>query len=96
MKETEVQRDIIQYLHSQGIFAWRNNTVGVWDEKRKRYRTNPHTLKGVSDILGLFDDGTFLAVECKSATGRLTPEQIDFMGEIERQRRDILDMIHKK
>jgi Holliday junction resolvase len=86
MKETEVQRDIIQYLHMRGIYAWRNNTMGVWDTKRKRYRANPNTLKGVSDILGLFNDGTFLAIECKSATGRLTPEQIEFMGEIERRK----------
>lgn len=34
---------------------------------------------GVSDLLGWTRDGRFLAVEVKSATGRATPEQQNFI-----------------
>lgn len=84
IKETDVQASIIQYLNFRGIFAWRNNTIGVWDAKRKRYRTNPHTMKGVSDIIGILENGKFLAIECKSETGTLSREQKDFIDNINR------------
>jgi len=36
-------------------------------------------IKGVSDILGVLPDGRMLAIEVKSAGGRLTPEQKTFL-----------------
>ena len=37
---------------------------------------------GCSDVLGMLRDGRFLAVECKSPTGRLRPEQAAFLERI--------------
>lgn len=37
---------------------------------------------GCSDVLGQLRDGRFLAVECKSPTGRLRPEQAGFLERI--------------
>lgn len=37
---------------------------------------------GCSDVLGMLRDGRFLAVECKSPTGRLRPEQAVFLERI--------------
>lgn len=37
---------------------------------------------GCSDVLGQLRDGRFLAVECKSPTGRLRPEQAVFLERI--------------
>ena len=37
---------------------------------------------GCSDLLGQLRDGRFLAVECKSPTGRLRPEQAAFLERI--------------
>ena len=37
---------------------------------------------GCSDVLGQLRDGRFLAVECKSPTGRLRPEQTVFLERI--------------
>ena len=37
---------------------------------------------GCSDVLGMLHDGRFLAVECKSPTGRLRPEQTVFLERI--------------
>lgn len=39
-------------------------------------------MRGTADILGLLDDGTFLAVEVKSEKGRLSPEQKVFLSEV--------------
>lgn len=37
---------------------------------------------GCADVLGQLRDGRFLAVECKSPTGRLRPEQAVFLERI--------------
>jgi VRR-NUC domain len=37
---------------------------------------------GCSDVLGMLRDGRFLAVECKSPTGKLRPEQAVFLERI--------------
>ena len=37
---------------------------------------------GCSGVLGMLRDGQFLAVECKSPTGRLRPEQAAFLERI--------------
>jgi len=39
-------------------------------------------LKGVADVLGVLPDGRFLAVECKTATGRISPEQDAFIRNV--------------
>jgi len=40
--------------------------------------------KGMPDIHGYLNDGRALYVECKSATGRLRPEQVAFLERAER------------
>jgi hypothetical protein len=40
--------------------------------------------RGSADIIGLLPGGRFLAVECKSAKGRLSPVQAAWLGEVER------------
>ena len=40
--------------------------------------------KGSSDIIGVLPGGRFLAVECKSQYGRLSPEQEQFHADIEK------------
>lgn len=53
--------------------------MGTYDPKLRIYRSNPYTMKGVGDILGVLPDGRFLSVECKSSTGKASPEQILFI-----------------
>src|SRR4051812_31915703 len=56
----------LHLLALQGVRAWRNNTTGVYDPQRKRFRTFTGR-KGISDILGIIPPtGRLLAVECKS------------------------------
>jgi hypothetical protein len=40
--------------------------------------------KGSSDLIGWDKDGRFLAVECKTATGRATTDQVRFIDAVNR------------
>lgn len=61
--------------------VWRANTGAARTRDGRLVRFG---LKGQADILGLTTTGRFLAIECKSATGRLRPEQIAFCDMVER------------
>ncbi len=68
-----------RWLDTRGIFCWRNSVGaacigGRWQS---------FGLKGSSDLLGVLPDGRFLAIECKSAGGRLSPEQADFLERVQ-------------
>jgi putative heme degradation protein len=54
--------------------------MGTFDPVRKVYRANfnKYSEKGTSDILGIWR-GKMLCIEVKSATGRLRPEQKNFL-----------------
>ena len=56
---------ILSYLSFSGVYAWRNNSNGVYDPVKKIYRANT-TKKGVGDILGVLPDGRHLEVEVKT------------------------------
>jgi hypothetical protein len=79
--EKEIENSILQWLSLNGIYAWKVNNVGVFDPIRKVYRKahSPYIRKGIADILGILPDGRLLAIEVKSASGRLSPEQKDFL-----------------
>lgn len=75
MRETEIVRQCCQYLKLRGIFAWRQN-AGVIPLAGGGVRFSG--LRGVSDILGILPDGRFLAVEVKTATGKMSDHQKEF------------------
>lgn len=77
--ESDVVRQCLDYLNLQGILAWRNNSTGIYDPTRKRFRAF-QGLRGTSDILGcLPKSGRLLAVECKKPGGRLSEHQRHFL-----------------
>ena len=62
-----------------GAVLLRNN-VGVLQDKRGHYlRYGLGT--GSADLIGWYK-GRFLAVECKIGTGKLTPEQENFLDQV--------------
>jgi hypothetical protein len=89
MLESEVQNIILHWLNMQpSVFAWRNNTTGVYDKNIGGYRKlGGFSIKGVSDILGLIaPNGRQLAIEVK-APGKentLTREQEAFLNKVQR------------
>lgn len=82
--ESEILRSILQYLKLRGVFAWRVNTgaMKIPGAPGKRERFIRFGFPGVSDIIGILDDGRLLAVEVKSATGQATADQLIFLAEV--------------
>lgn len=79
-----IKQAICQYLATRrDILFWVNATTGIYDPKRGIFRKNnsPYSRNGVSDILGIYQ-GRMLAIEVKSAVGKLTPEQREFLQEV--------------
>jgi hypothetical protein len=88
--EKPIENSILDFLSSVGIFAWKNQSVGVYDKSRKVYRksNNVHHINGVSDILGILPDGRFLAIEVKhpSRKNTATDNQRLFIDLIEKNK----------
>lgn len=79
-------RACMDYLAASGVYAWRQNNAPVPVRRGgdvvafRRVET-----KGVPDILGVLPrSGRFLGVECKTGSGRLSPEQEEFRGRVEK------------
>lgn len=73
---------IIQLLVLHGFRAWRQNNAAVYDPTRKVFRANSAT-PGISDVLGYHrSSGIFCAVEVKTGSDKLSPEQTEFLAGI--------------
>lgn len=61
-----------------------HDSVGIFDPVKKVYRTNknPYRRKGVADVIGIIN-GIPLAIEFKTPTGRVSPEQAEFLKDWE-------------
>lgn len=73
---------VIEHLTWMGCFLWRTNSTGVYDQSIGRFRKS-HSIKGVSDILGVAPNGQFLGIEIKTGTDRLSEDQKRFRSLIE-------------
>jgi hypothetical protein len=67
-------------LHAGVAWAQRMNVVS----QRIDQRYVRAGFVGLSDIIGQMTDGRFLAIECKSSTGRLTDNQAAFLDTVRR------------
>lgn len=86
--ETALVRSILEYLRLRGIMAWRVQSQGTFDPVKKVRRTF-NGLPGVSDIIGLLPQssdrpGVLLALEVKTATGKLSESQRSFLDRVNR------------
>jgi hypothetical protein len=90
MKESQLQSLILLALSEAGCKVWRCETAGVWVGRVIHRTGGSVTLadarmiqagltKGGADIIGVAPDGRFLAVEVKTPTGRIRPEQEVFL-----------------
>lgn len=93
MTEADLLRDILRAVNTGDTRVFRNQ-VGSYQLKDGRWLTSGLCV-GSSDLIG-FRSVTitpthvgqkiaqFLAIECKSPTGRVRPEQIAFLAAIEK------------
>ena len=83
MKEANVQALIMLALSDAGCLVWRQNTGVLPDRNGRLLRFG--LCVGSSDIVGICEDGKFLAIEVKSALGQPTDAQINFIKAVQRQ-----------
>lgn len=79
-KEAAALVEVLKALRAHPAVSWaeRQNTGSA----RIGGRFVRFGWPGCSDVLGMLRDGRFLAVECKSPTGTLRPEQTLFLARI--------------
>ena len=78
--EKDIEKSILQYLNLlPGCLAWKNTTAGIYDTRKKVFRTNKKTLKGVSDIICIYNKKVAF-IEVKSKKGKLSDHQKNFIG----------------
>lgn len=89
-KQTEAQlvRLCLDWLRAEKILAWRNNTGAM----KGSYKGKPWFVRfgrpGLPDIIAVttvdwFYNGVFVGIECKTDTGKQSPEQCEFQKELE-------------
>lgn len=83
MTEAQIQAEIMLYLGTlPHVRAWRQNTGAMRDASGRMVKFG---VPGQADISGIIaPHGGRLEIECKSATGRLRPQQKKFGEMIER------------
>ena len=81
-KANDLTKSIVTFLNLSGWKVWRQNNVGIFDTKKKVFRSG-NNLKGVSDIIG-FNKKTaqFIAVEVKIGKDKLSEPQTDFLASV--------------
>lgn len=91
--ETRLQRQIMLALSEAGCIVWRNETAGAWLGKVIHKAQGQVTLAdarlntfglcvGSSDLILICPDGRFGAIEVKTAKGKPTKEQINFIEQV--------------
>ena len=84
IKEKQIEHVILQWLNAQpDTFAFKVNTAGFFDTKRKVFRKNlsPFVIPGTADILFLHH-GFFGAIEVKSKRGQVSLHQKAFLTKV--------------
>ena len=83
MKEANVQALIMLALSNAGCLVWRQNTGVLPDRNGRLVRFG--LCVGSSDIVGICEDGKFLAIEVKTALGQPTDAQLNFIKAVQSQ-----------
>lgn len=78
--EKEVENEILAWLQMCPGLYWKNNSVGIYDRTKGSYRRpSKYHINGTSDVLGVFPDGRFVAIEVKSQRGKVSESQDLFL-----------------
>lgn len=83
MSESEIMKRIQIALSQINVRVWRNN-VGSAKTMDGRHITFGLAV-GSSDLIGLTSTGRFVAIEVKTATGKVTEAQLNFINMVKLQ-----------
>lgn len=84
--EKVIENSILSYLKREGVFVFKVESQGTYDQKKGIYRLkkSQHRMRGVADIVGIFK-GIPLYIEVKSAKGRLSEHQKAFLDRVNQE-----------
>lgn len=83
MKESDLQKQILDYLSYQNGVFWRINSGGIKGTRNgKDYYYKFNSMAGISDIIGIMPNGTFFACEVKIGKNKPTKIQQEFIDMI--------------
>lgn len=80
MKESDILRACMIALSEAGCTVWRQNVGVLRNENGVPIRFG--LCVGSSDLIGITPEGRFLAIETKTAKGRIRPEQQRFIDAV--------------
>jgi hypothetical protein len=74
MRESEIQKAILEFLSASAVFYWRCNLGGV---RRSGIGLTKNPMRGFPDVAGICPGsvGRLFAIEIKTPTGRLSDDQ---------------------
>lgn len=79
MKESELLSYAITRLKASGLVWWRVANGAVMHNIGGKVVMKKSPIKGFPDLAGVFGEGRLFCIELKTATGRLSPEQKDWI-----------------
>jgi hypothetical protein len=82
IKESELQKMIIDYMRLKGHYVWKSGGGLFFSEYKGKTRAVRMGLRGCADIIGILKTGHWFACECKTGYNKPTPEQLNFLSEI--------------
>lgn len=82
MLEREIQKQLLEWLKLQGVFAWRCSLGGV---RHAGVGMKKNPMSGFPDIAGIIPGGKgqLFVVEAKTTIGKLSPNQIKWRHDLE-------------
>lgn len=83
--EQDIQKGIIDYLKLKQFVVFKHRNVGI---KKPNGSFIPLAFgeKGISDIIACSKTGTFVAIEVKKPGGKPSPEQLDFLERVRKNK----------
>ena len=76
--ESQIQKEICEYLEKRGHFFWRENNTPIFDPTRKQFRRMPkYARKGVPDIF-IVQPNRIVGLEVKRPKTYQSPHQKEF------------------
>ena len=81
MKESDIQKSILDFLTLKGIFHYKNSTVGIYKQATATYIPSPSV--GAPDIVAVIA-GKFIGIEVKRPGGKMSDHQEAFRTALEK------------
>lgn len=83
MSEKDIQNECLEWLNTNGFFAWSVNNGAVYDEKRNSFRAKQRfDIKGQSDAIAVKDSKIWF-IEFKTEKGKMSDYQKAFQKRLE-------------